>query len=114
MITALAFAAVAGVTAIARALISEPLNDNTAQLPLGTLVVNVSGSLALGLLAGVAPPAATIIGAGGLGAYTTFSRFSVEVEELHRRGANGLAAGYVVVSVAACIAAAWLGLIFAI
>jgi CrcB protein len=54
-----------------------------ARFPLGTLVVNVSGSFALGLLTGlgdgiVGSEAAWIIGVGLLGGYTTFSTVSVE------------------------------------
>jgi CrcB protein len=53
-----------------------------ARFPLGILVVNVSGSFALGVLTGlgtaVAPEAALVIGVGLLGGYTTFSTVSVE------------------------------------
>jgi CrcB protein len=44
----------------------------------GTLLVNVAGSFALGLMAGLTGPAVTIIGAGGLGALTTFSAFAAD------------------------------------
>jgi CrcB protein len=54
-----------------------------SRFPLGIFVVNVSGSFALGLLAGlgagiVDTEAAWIIGVGLLGGYTTFSTVSVE------------------------------------
>ena len=53
-----------------------------ARFPLGILVVNVSGSFALGVLTGlgsaVAPEPALMIGVGLLGGYTTFSTVSVE------------------------------------
>jgi CrcB protein len=41
----------------------------------GTLLVNVAGSFALGLMAGLTGPAMTIVATGGLGALTTFSAF---------------------------------------
>lgn len=55
-----------------------------ARLPLGTLVVNLSGSFALGLLVGFAtahgldPQASRVVGSGFLGAYTTFSTYAFE------------------------------------
>ena len=47
----------------------------------GTLVVNVAGSLALGLLAGWSGPTVTILGSGALGALTTFSTFAADAAE---------------------------------
>jgi CrcB protein len=54
-----------------------------ARFPLGILVVNITGSFALGLLTGfsaqiVASEAGWIAGVGLLGGYTTFSTVSVE------------------------------------
>ena len=48
-------------------------------------------------------------GTGFLGAYTTFSTFSVEADLLIKDGHAVTAAGYVVASLVAGIAAAWLG-----
>lgn len=72
--------------------------------PWGTFVVNVTGSLLLGLLLGVAPDgdAATVLGVGVLGSYTTFSAYAVQVV----RGA----AGYALLSVLCGVGAAGLGL----
>ena len=47
----------------------------------GTLLVNVAGSLALGLLAGWSGPTVTILGSGALGAMTTFSTFAADAAE---------------------------------
>ncbi|WP_194397117.1 fluoride efflux transporter CrcB [Microbacterium atlanticum] len=60
-----------------------------ARFPVGILVVNVSGSFALGLLTGlgaaVAPEWSLALGAGLLGGYTTFSTVSVETVLLAER-----------------------------
>jgi len=55
-------------------------------VPLGTLVVNVSGSFALGLAVGLLPDgdALAVLGTGLLGGYTTFSAASVEAVTLAR------------------------------
>jgi CrcB protein len=84
--------------------------------PWGTFVVNVSGSLLLGVITGLAlyhglgdlPKIA--IGTGICGAYTTFSTFSYETVRLLEEGSVGLAAGNAFGSVAAGLAAAALGL----
>lgn len=59
------------------------------RFPRGILVVNVSGSLALGVLTGlgtlVVPQVAFALGLGLLGGYTTFSTVSVETVLLAQR-----------------------------
>lgn len=81
-----------------------------ARLPWGTLLINLSGSLLLGLLTGLAAgslPAVwqTVLGTGLLGGYTTFSTASVETVRLlqQRRLAASLITGLgmLVLSVAA-------------
>ena len=83
-----------------------------AAFPYGTLTVNLVGGLLMGLLAG----SLVRLGAGGeawrlflgvgvLGGFTTFSSFSLDVVMLAERGALGLAAGYLLLSVAGSIAA---------
>lgn len=62
-----------------------------ARFPLGILVVNVTGSFALGLLTGlgagvVGTDLAWVLGVGLLGGYTTFSTVSVESALLIRTG----------------------------
>lgn len=81
--------------------------------PLGTLGVNLLGSLLLGLLAGAAPDASwtTVLGTAGLGALTTFSTFVAEVVLLVRAGDRTLAVAYLTTTVGACTAAAWVGLL---
>jgi CrcB protein len=75
--------------------------------PWGILVVNLTGALALGLLAGadVTGDAYLLVGTGLLGAYTTFSTWMVESRRLDiRRGAAN-----VLVSLLAGLLAAWVG-----
>jgi CrcB protein len=62
-----------------------------ARFPLGILVVNVTGSFALGMLTGlgagfVGTDLAWVLGVGLLGGYTTFSTVSVESALLIRTG----------------------------
>ncbi len=56
--------------------------------PAGTLVVNLSGALALGVLTGaaVSSEVAFIFGTGFMGGYTTFSTWMVETERLGEAG----------------------------
>lgn len=69
----------------------------------GTFVVNVSGSLLLGVVAAVfkdrAGPGFLLLGTGFCGGYTTFSTFSLEVAEAIQKGRWDLAALYVGTSV---------------
>jgi CrcB protein len=102
--------AVAGaVGAPARVLVDRRL-ARPGPFPLGILVVNVTGSFALGLVVGLlGGPSRAVVGTGFLGAYTTFSTFAVDVAALPRRDG----ARYAVASVAAGLAAAAAGLALA-
>ena len=68
-----------------------------AALPVATIVINVTGSFLLGLIAGAvgahaAPPELQlIVGTGFLGGYTTFSTASFETVRLVQSGRSGLA-----------------------
>jgi CrcB protein len=79
--------------------------------PLGTLVVNASGALLLGLLAGAAVggDAFTLAGAATLGSYTTFSTWMFETQRLVEEGELATAAANIAVSVAVGLGAAALG-----
>ncbi|GAA1978184.1 CrcB family protein [Microbacterium pumilum] len=83
--------------------------------PLGILIVNVSGSLALGVLVGlggaVVPAAATVVGTGLLGGYTTFSTVSVETVLLGERGRRRHAVVNVAGTLALSVGAAALGVL---
>lgn len=85
--------------------------------PYGTFIVNVIGSLAMGLLigflvrrTGTAPEIKIFLTTGLLGGFTTFSAFSLDAISLWERGENMLAAGYVFGSVIISIAALFTGL----
>lgn len=108
----LAIGLLGGIGAVARFLLDGAVTSRAGRgLPYGTLAVNLSGSLALGLLVGAAAAGDTqrLVGTGLLGAYTTFSTWALET---HRLGEDGeLRAGLlnIVVSLALGLAAAWLG-----
>lgn len=85
--------------------------------PYGTLTVNVTGSFAMGLLTAVllthpatAPAWHLLLASGTLGGFTTFSTFALDAGGMLMRKARGRALGYVLVSVAASLAALALGL----
>ena len=86
--------------------------------PFATMIENVLGSLIMGLLAayfafkGDASQSWRLFFTTGiLGGYTTFSAFSLDAVLLYERGALGLAALYVLGSVALSIAGLFLGLL---
>ena len=86
------------------------------RFPLGTLFVNVAGSFTMGWLFAlftgrmeVSPELRLLLTTGLLGAFTTFSTFSVETLVLLQAGRWVAGAANVLLSVALCLAAAWLG-----
>ncbi len=87
--------------------------------PWGTIIVNVAGSLLMGLIvawlafrahAGWSQHARLFLATGILGGFTTFSAFSLDVALLWERGDHGLAAAYVAGSVLLSIAALFFGM----
>jgi CrcB protein len=86
--------------------------------PWGTIAVNVSGCFLIGFIdtltgvdgrAVVNPHAREFIMLGLLGGYTTFSSFGLQTLNLARDGEWLYASGNVLVSVALCLVAVWLG-----
>ncbi len=89
-----------------------------AAFPWATLMVNVLGSFAMGLLAGwlarhsaSGEPLRLLLGVGLLGGFTTFSAFSLELMVLAERGQATQAFVYAAVSVLAGLSALYIGLI---
>lgn len=112
MITAVAFIAAAALGALARAEAGRRWNRHEG-LAAGTLIVNVTGSFLLGLLVNTAPPAITMLGVGGLGAYTTFSSFARDAVALIEQRRAGVAAFYVGATLSLGVAAAAMGVAIA-
>ena len=101
-----------GVGSVGRVLLDAAISSRrTSSFPLGILVVNVSGSFALGVLvgAGLGPDPLRLLGGGLIGGYTTFSTWVLESRALARSGARPLAAVNIVVSLLAGLLAVWLG-----
>ncbi|MEL7429565.1 MAG: fluoride efflux transporter CrcB [Pseudomonadota bacterium] len=86
--------------------------------PYGTVLVNVTGSLIMGLFIawlvkrGGSENLRLFFATGVLGGFTTFSAFSLDVADLLERGAMGPAFAYVLISVVFSILAVFVGLWF--
>lgn len=87
--------------------------------PVATLIANVLGSLAMGMLVGLLarflPPNGEeirlFLAVGVLGGFTTFSAFSLDTISLIERGALAQAVLYVALSVVVCLIGLYLGLL---
>jgi len=79
--------------------------------PLGTFVVNMTGSALLGLLVGlgVSGDGLVLAGTATLGSYTTFSTWMLESQRLVEDGELAIAAGNVLLSLAVGLGAVALG-----
>lgn len=77
--------------------------------PWGTLAVNWIGSFALGLAAGLDPSMASLISVGFIGAFTTWSTFSVEIVRLGQKDGWSQAMGYLTLSIIGGLALAFCG-----
>lgn len=80
------------------------------RFPWGILIVNLSGSFALGLVTTALPDAAFLLGAGLLGGYTTFSTAMLDTVALWREGERPASAFNAVGMLVLGLAAAGLGL----
>lgn len=80
------------------------------RFPWGILLVNVTGSFALGLVTAALPDAAFVVGAGLLGGYTTFSTAMLDTVALWRDGERIAAAANAVGMLLLALLAAGLGL----
>lgn len=88
--------------------------------PVGTILANLSGCLAIGLFVGLTSPGAPwedaspllrqAVVIGVLGGFTTFSSFSIQTILLFEQGAWFLAISNVLISVVFCLFATWAGM----
>jgi fluoride exporter len=106
---------------VARVVLGGAVQHRSAgAFPLGTLVVNVTGGLALGFLMRytlaaptVSPEVRAMLTTGLCGGFTTFSTFGYETLTLIEAGDYRRASLYVVLSVVLAIAATFAGVIIA-
>lgn len=86
-----------------------------AAFPWGTLLVNLLGCAAIGVAFVLlderpsSPTLRALVMTGVLGGFTTFSAFALDAHGLAEAGFPARAAGYVLTSVAVCLAGCWLG-----
>ncbi|MGE5675054.1 MAG: fluoride efflux transporter FluC [Mycobacterium leprae] len=105
--------------ALARFCLSSYIGGRVhSAFPWGTFVINASGSLCLGVLAGIgaargliSPWWQTVLGTGFTGAYTTFSTWNLESLRLLRKGEGAMALINVLLSTLAGLGAAGVGLL---
>lgn len=110
MITISLFVIAAAAGALLRAEAGRRWN-RLGGMPYGILSVNVAGSLLLGLMSNVGSPTITIVGVGALGTFATFSSFTRDVVALTQRGQVLSACLYLVLSLAAGVVAAVIGVL---
>jgi len=109
-----------GVGAVARFVLDGSVRSRVASFPVGTMVVNVTGSFVLGVVTGltlahvVPEELRLVVGTGFCGGYTTFSTASFETVRLveQRRVGAALLNGVGTLVVTVCVAGLglWLGL----
>jgi CrcB protein len=98
--------------------LGQLMPHTAASWPWATLVINLTGSLLLGLLMGLlgrrARPHALLrpfFGVGILGGYTTFSTYALDAERLLQAGRDGVALGYLTATLVGGIAMVACGLL---
>jgi len=84
-----------------------------AEFPWGTLVINLAGSVVIGIVAGMGGAVSNsmrlLLMTGVCGGFTTFSAFSLQNVELIENGQMVSALGYIAASVLLCVAGCWAG-----
>jgi len=105
--------------ALSRYGIGRAVNIYLAQVhwPLGTFAVNIAGSFTIGALYVLITEKSTIhtdwryvLMVGFLGAFTTFSTFSLESVAMLEAGEVALALLYMSATLASCVIGCWLGM----
>ncbi len=107
-----AIAALGGVGALARFMLDTVVQSRRpGEFPLGTFVVNLAGTFALGLLVGATGDRAALLLAGTatIGSFTTFSTWVFETHRLAQDGELRLAAVNLGLSLLAGLAVAAVG-----
>ena len=107
-----AIAVIGGAGSVLRFLVDGVVSTVTGRdFPFGTLIVNISGAIVLGFLAGLAlsHDQALLAGTAAVGSYTTFSTWMLESERLAEERQHGKVIANIVVSLALGIAGAALG-----
>jgi CrcB protein len=118
--TVLTFGAVAlggALGSVARLAVGSAIQERMgAGFPLGTLIINITGSLALGFLIRIAldtpavtPPMRAFLTTGVCGGYTTFSTFSYDTAVLIDERSYGRAAVYILASVVLALIGTFVG-----
>lgn len=112
LLAALGIGLIGGLGAVSRFLLDGAVAGRLGRsFPFGTLAVNVTGSLLLGVAAGASlgEDAYRVIGTGLIGAFTTFSTWAFESHRLGEDGQLRLGALNFALSLLLGVAAAWLG-----
>ena len=103
---------IGGTGSVIRFLVDGSVASATGRdFPYGTLAINISGAVALGLVTGLAlgHDQALLAGTAAVGSYTTFSTWMLETQRLTEERRHTTAVLNVLVSLALGIAAAALG-----
>ena len=105
--------------ALSRYGIGRAVNIYLAQIhwPLGTFAVNIAGSFTIGAIYGLITEKSSldadwryVLMVGFLGAFTTFSTFSLESVAMLEAGKIAMAMLYMVATLASCVIGCWLGM----
>lgn len=113
VLTVAAVGMLGGAGAVARLLLDGGVSDRwSGSLPLGTLAVNLLGTVVLGVLvgAGTGDDALRLWATGLLGSFTTFSTWMLESQRLAEGGDGRAAAANIVVSLLLGVGLAWAGM----
>ncbi len=98
--------------------VAQALPAGPAAFPVSTLLINVTGSFVLGALLTVllerwrpSEYVRPLIASGLIGAYTTWSTFMVEADQLFQRGHLPMGFAYLVASLCGGLVAGWVGVL---